>query len=86
MIKASELLDFEKAAKYRDIINNIKAITTKQLLENQDEKSKDIIKNCKFPGSEFPDYHGTFLRFSGSKLAFCTILIKFYRNRVHLLT
>lgn len=39
---ASSALDFEKAAAYRDLINDILTTTNKQIISTNDLKSKDV--------------------------------------------
>ena len=43
MLKASESMEFEKAAEYRDLINSVKQVAQKQKITNADGEDKDII-------------------------------------------
>lgn len=43
MKRASEELDFEEAAKYRDLINSIKHVTDKQKITYVDDEDRDVI-------------------------------------------
>lgn len=43
MLKASENLEFEKAAEYRDTIANVKALNEKQIIENMHINERDVI-------------------------------------------
>ncbi|MCR5303565.1 MAG: excinuclease ABC subunit UvrC, partial [Lachnospiraceae bacterium] len=43
MNKASEDLEFEEAARYRDLISNVKSILQKQKITDYDEEDRDII-------------------------------------------
>jgi len=43
MMDASEELDFEKAANYRDLINAVRAVTQKQKITDTEGEDKDII-------------------------------------------
>ena len=43
MADASEALEFEKAAEYRDLLNNVKQIASKQKITNTDQVDRDII-------------------------------------------
>jgi len=43
MQKASEALEFEEAAEYRDLLNSVKRMTEKQKLTNQEMGDWDII-------------------------------------------
>ena len=42
MIKASELMEFERAAEYRDLIEAVSLLRTKQRVMNQDMQDRDI--------------------------------------------
>ncbi len=42
MLKASELMEFERAAEYRDLLEAISKLRTKQRIMNQDMKDRDI--------------------------------------------
>lgn len=43
MIKASELMEFERAAEYRDLIEAVGLLRTKQRVMNQDMQDRDIL-------------------------------------------
>lgn len=43
MYEASEELNFEKALEYKNLIENIKAITSKQIIEFNDKVSRDVV-------------------------------------------
>ena len=43
MLKASENLEFEKAAEYRDTITNVKSLNEKQIIESMHTNERDVI-------------------------------------------
>ena len=43
MLEASQLLQFEKAAEYRDMINHIEQTTEKQIINLNDYKNRDVV-------------------------------------------
>ncbi len=43
MLQASENLEFEKAAEYRDTIENVKTLNEKQIIENMHTDDRDVI-------------------------------------------
>lgn len=47
MEKASEELEFEKAAEYRDLISNVKKVADRQKITNTDQVDRDIIAFAK---------------------------------------
>lgn len=47
MEKASEELEFEKAAEYRDLISNVKKVADRQKITNTDQLDRDIIAFAK---------------------------------------
>lgn len=47
MIKASEDLDFEQAAQYRDLLNSVKAVAQKQKITESTGEDKDVIALAK---------------------------------------
>ena len=47
MVKASEELDFEQAAQYRDLLNSVKAVAQKQKITESTGEDKDVIALAK---------------------------------------
>lgn len=47
MVKASEELDFEQAARYRDLLNSVKAVAQKQKITESTGEDKDVIALAK---------------------------------------
>lgn len=43
MLKASENLEFEEAAKYRDLLNSVKQVSQKQKITDSDLEDKDVL-------------------------------------------
>ncbi len=52
MEKASEDLEFEKAAQYRDTIENVKTLNEKQIIENMHIDDRDVIAFARNEGGE----------------------------------
>lgn len=43
MYEASEVMEFEKAAEYRDLLNNVKAVAQKQKITSEEMMDRDVI-------------------------------------------
>ncbi len=53
MMRASEDLEFEKAAEYRDTIENVKTLNEKQIIENMHTNDRDVIAFAKGDEGEY---------------------------------